>query len=170
MIFIRPNVKLTDTIKKVLAQIEPYSGDVILDITSGLRTPSEQLMIIARYAAVHGVQFHEFLPDDVHSTVMIDDKQLYCWQRTWSRLLSMGIIINPPLAAVVLDDYIVAGENRKGHLIPGSPHYGGKAFDIAARKGPDIIVKVLQAARDEGADIRSWTIERKNNCVHVDCK
>jgi hypothetical protein len=169
MIYVRPSVKRTETIDRVLEQIEPHSEGMILDITSGLRDPAEQLIIIAKYALVNKVRFPEFDPDDVHGRVTIDGQEIYQWQRTWSALLALGIIINPPLAAVVLDDYLRDGVNKKGHLIPGSPHYAGKAFDISGRPGLEKIVGVLQRARAAGAEIKGWLVERKQGAVHVDC-
>jgi len=197
-IYIRPGVKTTDTIDKVLEAIEPCTrgqgsgvkgqeSEIILDITSGLRDPADQLLIIAKFALANGVKFVEFDAKDVHGYMDQGNRvavpfenhaitdgsvhKIYTWQRTWSRLLNLGIIINPPLAALCLEDYQhpTKGLVKAGTLVQGSPHYGGKAFDISGRPGIDRIVGILATAKLAGVGIKGWLVERNNNAVHVDC-
>lgn len=169
--YIRPGVRTTDVIMQVIEDLDPFTGDLILDITSGVRTPDEQLSIIGKYAAVQGVSFPEYEAGNLYEKVLVPyrEKDVYRWQRVWSALLNRGIIINPPLAAEVLDDYFRDGVNRLGQTIPGSPHYGGKAFDISGRPGLEKIVGVLATAKLAGVGIKGWLVERNNNAVHVDC-
>ena len=169
MIYIRPDVKRSEVTDKIFEALGPFTEGITLDITSVLREPADQLMIIAKYALANGVKFVEFSAQNVHDKTTIEGQELYLWQRTWSRLLNLGIIINPPLAAVALEGYTRDGVNKKGHLIPGSPHYTGKCFDISGRPGLEKIVGVLATAKLAGVEIRGWLIERANNAVHVDC-
>ncbi len=177
----RPWVKSSPTIEVVLDGLEPFAAEagVKMVITSGLRDPLDQLRVISGYADEHGVMMPGFDPNDVHKRVTLPDlgKEVYAWQMTWSRLLHVGIIINPPLAAECLEDYIRPdGSNAKGQVIPGTPHGSGKCFDEQAdgdlRDQVDEVVKkveVLKAAKAAGVPIKGWKIERKNNAIHVDC-
>lgn len=172
--FIRPGVVTTPTIIDTLDAIAPFAFGTVLDVTSGLRTPEQQLAIIGKYAAFNGTFFPEYEPGNVHDKVLVPDagRELYRWQRTWSRLLLLGIIVNPPLAAEVLEDYIRDGVNKKGELIQGSPHYTGHAFDLSGgRNGVNMqeLKTILHGAKEAGAPIRRFLVERQNNAIHVDC-
>jgi hypothetical protein len=173
-------VESTPVIDAVLAELEPFAAEagVKMVITSGLRDPQDQLRVIAGYAAEHGVSFPEFDANDPHKKVRLaDGRDVYAWQRTWSRLLFIGIVINPPLAAECLEDYIRPnGENMKGKLLQGSVHGNGKAFDEQAdgnlKDAQDEVPKkiaVLEKAKAAGVKIKGWKVERKNNAIHVDC-
>src|SRR3990172_2220519 len=167
MYFLRPGVKTTPAIIAALKAIDEYAHGFIIDVSSGLRTPEEQLSIIGKYAAFQGVRFPEYEPGNVLEKVYVADenRDLYRWQRVWSRLLNLGIIINPPLAAEVLEDYIRDGINKKGLLIPGSPHYSGNDFDISGGRGGmhmTEITGILKKAKQGGAPVRYYLVERQN--------
>jgi hypothetical protein len=168
---IRPGVETTETIRRVLEAIEPFAGDVVLEVSSGVRDPAHQLVIIAKYAMIKNAAFAEFRADNVYEKYDINGRSLYRWQQTWSRLLALGVMINPPLAARCLEDYQhpAKGTVPAGTLIPGSPHYSGKAFDISGRRGVIAVVEVLEQAKQAGAGIRDILVERENNSIHVDC-
>ncbi len=98
----------------------------------------------------------------------------YVWQKAWSNLLHIGILINPPLKAEVLMNYIRDGKNKRGEIINPSYHETGLAFDIGGQyKGVEIINKVAEIIdnvknKHHEIGIRDFVIEHKNNCVHVD--
>ena len=172
--FIRPGVVTTPTIIETLEAIDPFTHGVILDVTSGLRTPEQQLSIIGKYAVFHSAYYAEYEPGNVYDRVLVPElgRKVYRWQRVWSKLLNLGIIINPPLAAEALDGYIRDGVNKIGQLIQGSPHYSGQAFDLSG--GPRgallrSVENVLFLAKHGGAPIRRFLVERQNNAIHVDC-
>lgn len=170
MLTIRPNVKLNDHLSKVIWDIAPYTGAVKIEVTSGVREPIDQLHLISWYALEKGVKFPEFRPQELHEKVQPVEleSEVYRWQRTWSRLLHMGVIINPPLAAVCLEDSIRPnGTNRKGEVIQGSPHSRGTAFDISGKAGFPSTEIVLKEAKAAGVGIKDWLLERENNAVHV---
>lgn len=162
-----PDITTNELIDRTLINLEPLvPKSVVLKITSGVRTPGDQLMIIAKYALVKGIIFPEFEAGDVNSKVIIEGKLLYKWQRTWSQLLNIGIIINPPLAAEVLFDYIKNGKNKKGQIIQPSPHFTGRAFDIGGSSGINKVIPILIEAVKQGI-IKDYLVERANNCLHV---
>jgi len=183
----RPWVKSTPTIDAVLKALGPFAAEagVRMIITSGLRAPLDQLRVVSGYAYENHIFFPEFAAHDVHKRVTIPElgRELYAWQRTWSALLrnvgpeDPGIVINPPLAAECLDDYIRPdGSNAKGLIIPGTPHGTGKCFDEQAdgnlKDQIDEVhmkIAVLEKAKASGVAIKGWRIERKNNAIHVDC-
>jgi len=170
MLTIRPNVKLNEALSKVIWDIAPYSGQVPIEVTSGVREPIDQLHLISWYALQKGVKFPEFRPQELHEKVQPVElaHEVYRWQRTWSRLLHLGVIINPPLAAVCLEDSLRGnGTNRKGEVIQGSPHSRGTAFDISGKAGFKAIESVLRESKAAGVGIKDWLIERENNAVHV---
>lgn len=145
-------------------------------VTSVLRTPEQQLGVIRKYAVLKEVdkEYPEIL------TCKVEDKDAngvyYKWQWAWSRLLNIGIIINPPVAAKCLFDYYRRGVNMKGRIIPPSIHSSGLAFDIGGRAGVDPtpvdeLEIVTEAMSEEPAiGIASLLLERGNNCLHVNCK
>lgn len=190
MIRIRPGVELTETIQHCITCIEPHvPADLTLEITSGFRGPKKQLEIIADYAKKKNISFPEFntiAPVDLKvplsslvprppSGIASEAKQsIYHWQRTWSKLLSSGVIINPPIAAELLSDHWITNAkgdkiNRRGAIYPTTPHIRGTAFDISGKAGIDKITKTLDAAKTAGAPIANYVIERENNAVHVNC-
>lgn len=171
MITYRPGVKMNERLVAVVEQIAPFARDISLIITSGVRDPQNQLSIIGKYAEIKGVRFKEFETGNLLDKVEIPEHGLvYRWQQTWSRLLRMGIIVNPPLAAKCLEDYKhpSKGYVSAGTLIQGSPHTRGTAFDVSGANNMGMIVGILTTAKAGGADIKDFLIERENNCVHVD--
>lgn len=135
-------------------------------VTSILRDPKDQLRIIIDYAKKLKVPV-DFTENDFD--VKIGDR--YIWQKTWSRLLNLGVIISPPRPAVCLEDYIRGGVNMKGKVINASPHFTGYAFDISGQN-LDKIIKVIEKAKLEDQNlkilIKNYLVEHNNNCVHVD--
>lgn len=137
-------------------------------VTSIKRTAEKQLEIIKDLCDDHKVRIDADCK--VKDQVMFGSRLVYAWQVAWSRLLNKGVIVNPPLAAEVLFDYFVGGENRIGKIIQPSPHFKGKSFDIGARDNFDEKLDVVkEASKDRSCGIRAVTVERKNNCIHVDC-
>jgi hypothetical protein len=173
MISFSPGIKLNARLSQVIQQIAPFAGGTMLKITSGLRDPIGQLSIIGKYAAIHGVKFSEYQVGNLYDQVIIGGfGVVYRWQQTWSRLLHLGIIVNPPLAATCLEDYTHPSKGfiKAGTFIQGSPHIQGTAFDISAANNKDRVVDILSSALAGGADIKDFLIERENNCVHVNIK
>jgi hypothetical protein len=132
-------------------------------VTSGVRTSEDQLRIIRQYLKSKGLA--DNYPEAMTALVddRTDDDEHFVWQKAWSHLLSVGVIINPPLPAVALMDYIRNGVNKKGQLIGMSPHTRGTAFDL---KGIESL-KIVQALKLKGK-IRGYLVERENNAIHVD--
>jgi hypothetical protein len=133
----------------------------------------QQLDLIRQYAQLKGVvhQFPSILAAQLRKKIWYNTVSVYEWQPAWSRLLEIGVIINPPLAAAALFDYIRDGVNKKGQIIGASPHFAGHAFDIGG--GPDGIDDELRIVTKAMPDIQALThivVERENNCLHVDCE
>ena len=177
---LRAGVHLTPSISRTLELMDKYFDGEPSVITSGLRTQQDQISIIMQKLIRHkkDVEFKEFVwgveqrshPAD---TVHVDelDRDLFWWQRAWSRLLNMGDIVNPPLPAEVLFDYYRPGStnNKKGEIIQISPHQRGLAFDIGG--GDDLLGKskcVVKAVESRECFISNFLIEKINNAVHVD--
>jgi hypothetical protein len=145
-------------------------------VTSIKRTPEDQLRIIRDYCVKKGVvnEFPEILfdrPVTGRDEVTGFLEPIYYWQRAWSRLLNIGVIINPPMGAKCLFDYInKEGVNKIGQIILPSPHFFGKSFDIGG--GPngigDELDIVKMAAADPKVGIKKYVIERENNAIHID--
>ena len=155
---------------------------ITLIATRGHSTPLEQLHIIGAYS--QGFHYPEFNSHDVHAMtdVELDGKVTheYCWLRTWGECLHRGLIINPPLAAVVPFDYKRNGVNKKGLLIPASNHIVPLDIDPLVKTCPidfsqmigphaDIVqvAAIMQKAQEAGVPILSITIEHGNGCVHI---
>jgi hypothetical protein len=172
MISFRPGIKLNDRLSAVIQQLAPFAGDVILTITSGIRDPEDQLSSIGKYAVARGVKFAEYEVGNLYDKVSLPDigGEVYRWQQTWSRLLHLGVIINPPLAAHCLEDYHhpTKGHVPRGTLIQGSPHFRGTAFDISGANNLEEVIGVVTTAKAGGAEIKDFLVERENNCVHID--
>jgi hypothetical protein len=176
---VNKTVILTRAIEPVIMALDAYfeKAGKTAYVTSGLRDSSTQLSIIRGYLAKTGMD--KFYPDAM-SCQLNDKKQfgtdiIYVWQLAWSALLSKGIIINPPLPAKCLMDYVRDGKNKKGQVISSSPHFNGTAFDIGG--GTDGIdgnvtseLKIItQALKDNLPGLKGFLPERNNNCVHCDC-
>lgn len=180
-----PAVNLTPVIDPVIVALDTYfrEANTLAWVTSGLRTGLDQLRIIRQYldrlqlAAKYPVGMTCHLYDKIRWTGEGHvNKEVYAWQPAWSRLLKEGIIINPPVTAEVLSDYIRNGMNRKGVIISPSPHFNGTAFDIGG--GADGIsgqvnneLAIIKKAFKAGVPgMVGYLAERANNCVHIDCK
>lgn len=174
---LRSGVIRTAVTDPVIARLEPYFAErnhhAIVE--SIFRDPDAQLRLIQKYCRQRNVKYTQVHWATVKSRIEFQGRDVYQWQPAWSALLSIGVIINPPLDAVCLMDYWRDGINKKGRMIPASPHQRGTEFDIGGRGGSDATVTdelaVVQEAmrRDPAIGIRSYTIERENNCLHISC-
>lgn len=146
-------------------------------VTSILRTPEQQLKIIRDYCIKRGVttEYKEILQNRFFTdTIKLGSsyEDVYFWQPAWSKLLNIGVIINPPLAAKCLYDYVSRGVNKKGTTISASTHFFGKAFDIGGGpKGVEEKLKVIKTSTDDPASgIKSFLVERENNAIHINVR
>jgi hypothetical protein len=161
-LIVPPSVKLNEKLDQVLYDIDCDFREAPERVTSGIRDSADQLRIIRQYLRSNGL-------DDNFPEAMVcefDDRFTdgeYAWQKAWSKLLNIGVIINPPLPAVVLMDYIRSGVNKKGQVIGMSPHTRGTAFDLS---GLDSL-RIVQALKLKGK-IKGYLVERANNCLHCD--
>ena len=176
-LIVKPDVRLTPTIIPVIKALDVFFEKAGLKayVTSGERTSQDQLDIIRMYSKRFGVdkEFPEIRNCGVLSMITMGTGKVFTWQRAWSRLLNIGVIINPPLPAKALFDYFRDGVNKKGTQIGYSPHYYGHAFDIGGGLDHDItnelhVVEVAFASKMIKG-FKGFLPERKNNCVHVDC-
>jgi hypothetical protein len=176
MIKIKPNAVIDDYQQSVINDIEPHTIGHTLVVTRGHATPLSQLETIHDYAIMHNCLYPEFEAGNLYekNIVIIDGlaKNVYLWQRTWSQLLNVGIIINPPVTAEVLSNYFKDGVNKKGELILPSPHILSNPIDFSAKIDgiPNMkeVVSILTDAKTAGARIRVIKPEPKNGCVHID--
>lgn len=174
----REDVKKSPAIVRTAELLDPHFEGEPSIITSGVRTKEDQLALIMQKLAKHGKdrEFHEFVFGvierwPIDKTVHIDDinRDLYWWQRGWSRLLNIGEIINPPFPAEVMFDYQADGRNKKGEIIQISNHMRGLALDIGGADDIKAKAKCVLAAVNAGDSfIKGWRIEGVNNCVHID--
>lgn len=165
---------MTPILEQVIEACEPYFAKYghHAEVTSGLRTPEEQVNLIKKFAAQHNVgSFKELTKADVDSKGMVDLRYLYFWQRAWSWLLHIGVIVNPPRDAECLFDYWSGGINKRGQIIHASPHFLGKSFDTGGGTDhdPSNEFGILQEAKMNGVGIVTLKLERANNAVHADC-
>jgi hypothetical protein len=175
-LIVKPNVVLTPHIDGVIAQLDAFFAAANLKafVTSGLRDSDSQLRIIRNELTRRHIasDFQEaFQP--LTDKIIWEGQEVYAWQPAWSKLLSLGYIVNPPLTAKVLMDYVRPGssENRKGQLIGQSPHTRGTAFDIGGGvNGLTDEVIVLVNAKEKVNGMKDYLIERNNNAIHVDCR
>lgn len=168
---VKPSVRLSPQMIPVILGLEKYfqEAGVVAWVTSGIRNSMDQLNTIVKYCKKYHVdnEFPEVL------TCLPTDKRKdgkYVWQPAWSRLLNIGVIINPPFPAVCLFDYYSDGKNKKGRLIGHSPHYYGNGVDIGGGVDHDIsneLPPVQRALADKLPGLKSYLVERKNNCIHL---
>jgi len=168
-------VRLTPIIEPVIIALDKYfeHANLKASVTSGERTSGDQLRIIRNYAIKYGIdkQYPEILTCGVLDKDS-EDSKIFAWQKAWSKLLNINIIVNPPIAANCLFDYIREGVNKKGQVIGYSPHYYGKAFDIGGGfdHDPTNELAVIKTAMvDKLKGLKGYLLERKQNCLHVDC-
>ena len=179
-------VKRTAQTDLVIAKLEPYfeKVSIIGRITSVLRDSTMQLATIQDLAVKNNLVATDFKLDFIYMS-MYQGKPVPYWQIVWSTLLSRGVIVNPPIAAVCLMDYTAAnGVNKKGMTINETPHHTGLCFDTGARiwlrpedvgdnsklinRLDDIYQIILQASSDGVGIIKeSIILEHSNNCCHA---
>lgn len=169
-------VRLTPIIEPVIIALDKYfeAANLTARVTSGERTSGDQLTIIRKYSTTYKVdkEFPEILTCGVMDKIDFQGKKIFSWQQAWSKLLSINIIVNPPLPAACLFDYIRDGVNKKGQIINHSPHYYGKAFDIGGGLDHDPtneLAVIKTAMFDKLKGLKGYLLERKQNCLHVDC-
>lgn len=173
-LIVRRGVRLTPIIEPVILALDAYFKEANLKatVTSGERTSGDQLRIVKNYSKKFVKdEFPEVYDCDVMDKFMIGEVQVFKWQRAWSRLLNKGIIVNPPLPARCLFDYIRNGVNKKGQEIGASPHFYGRAFDIGGGldHDPTNELEVIKKAMGKVKGLKGYLLERKNNCLHIDC-
>ena len=159
----------TPTIESFLHAFESQIPEIEkITATSGLRTAQDQTRIIDNYATSRGIYYPEFVVNDVDGTFLCDEfgKIIHTWQRTWSKLLELKVIINPPSDAECLYPYWKDGVNRQGSIIRATVHKYGKAVDLWA-ESLDTIVKNLENAKKNGVKFNNYLVERENDAVHV---
>jgi hypothetical protein len=155
-------IVLNERLNSTLCAIDKYWPPNGERVTSGVRTPEDSLRIIRTYLKKKDLA--RIYPEAM--TCEMDDlnpDKTYVWQKAWSHLLNLGVIINPPKPAVCLMDYYRNGVNKKGQIIQQSPHTRGTAIDLSGTDS-EVIVKRLV----EDNMIRGYLVERENNCIHCD--
>lgn len=172
-LLVKDGVKLTNSIEPVIIALDAHfaKNNLKAFVTSGLRDAESQLRVIQSYLKKRGLdqQYPQVM------TCQVIDKSAdgnYVWQMAWSHLLSTGLIINPPLRAICLMDYIRGGKNKKGDWINQTPHASGKSFDIGGgTNGMTDEARVLKAVLAEKSipELKGILEEGENNAVHVDC-
>lgn len=166
----------TSITDSVISKLDKYfeQSELHAKVTSILRTQEKQLEIIQSYLIRYKLdgEYQDTMTchvEDYHTNDK--NEKIYAWQLAWSKLLNIGIIINPPVKAVVLLDYIKQGVNKKGEFIPESNHFSGKAFDIGG--GSDISEELYVVSdamkKDKLLGIKNYVVERQNNCLHINC-
>lgn len=167
-LIVLPSVVLTPTIEPIIVKLDKYFEEAKLKafVTSGLRSPIDQLRIIRNYLTKKGL--HTKYPEAMNCG--LNDKHpdgTYLWQLGWSALLNAGLIINPPLRAKVLMNYIRNGVNKKGQFINQTPHSTGTALDIGG--GANGIMDELAVLTKANKDLKFKQLlaEHDNNCVHI---
>jgi len=176
---LRATVHLTPSIQRTIELMDKFFDGEPTDVTDGFRTTHDQLALIIKKLATHGkdMEFMEFV-QGIKQSFRIEDtahipeinRDLFWWQRGWSRLLNIGEIINPPVPAEVMFDYVNDGRNKKGEIIQISNHQHGLAVDFGG--GKNLLAKskcVLKAKESGECFIKNFRIEKgAQNCVHVD--
>jgi hypothetical protein len=153
-------VRLTPRIEKTLAALEPYfqKANINVRVTSGYRSPQHQLELIREQAIAYGLD--KKYPSIRTATVA----DIESWRGAWDELLNVkGYIINPPVPAKCL-----LGE-RRGKVVPASPHILGKSFDLATGDRADLgrVAALVEAFRRDAGLKMQIRIEHENNAVHV---
>jgi len=179
MIHKREGAKFDGNQIEVMARIEPFTTGLNIEATRGHSTPQEQLETIEKYARQNKCLFPEFMP-----SAPVDIKKnipgvglVFHWQRIWSKLLSIGIVVNPPEPAICLEDYTrPSGEQMKGKIIEASTHIFGEnngmyPIDFSQKVNgiPNIglVERIMVKAKAAGAGISFVKVEVNNGCVHI---
>jgi hypothetical protein len=169
---VNSNVVLNPLIEKVVCALDKHfeKANQKALVTSGVRTPVDQLRIIRQYLVSEKLasKYPEALTGEVTDKV----GENYVWQMGWSALLNHGIIINPPLKAKLLMNYFNAsGVNRIGDYFNQTAHSNGACVDIGGgANGLNDELAVVSEAKKEIPEIVNWVIERNNNCLHLNLK
>jgi len=167
-LIVKEGVTLTPVIEPIIIKLDKYFEQAGLKayVTSGLRSPEDQLQVIRKYLIKNGLD--KTYPGTMNCKLNDKDEQgNYLWQYGWSALLNDGLIINPPLKAKVLMNYIKNGVNKKGQYINQTPHSTGTALDIGggANAIMDEYAVLLLANKD--LKFKQLLPEHNNNCVHI---
>lgn len=149
----------------VICALDKYFEARPKQITSIKRDPRDQMRIIINYA----LKFKIPVNFDEGSVDIKLDNGNYIWQDIWSKLLSIGIMANPPREAACLYQYMhsVKGTVPAGTVIRPSSHFSGDAFDIDGIVG-EILDKAMKDEPEIG--IASYLVEHSNDCTHVNVK
>jgi hypothetical protein len=184
-----PTVELTDLICISVEAARPHfeKHQIKGEVTSGKRDALNQVKEIIRQAHEHGIAdlFPEFVqgikegwaPEVlVDAPVEIQTKykltKVYWWQRTLSRELAIGVIINPAIKCHILDKYVrkSTGEDMDGKFMEASDHEHGTCWDLGARQQLDekkVVAEECQA--DPACRISYIRVELVNGCIHFGC-
>lgn len=170
---IQASVVLTPVIAPVIESLDRYFEKANLKavVTSGLRDKTDQLRVIRQYLTKKGLA--EKYPDAMTCALAdVYTDGTFKWQMAWSNLLHVGVIINPPVTAKCLMDYMKNGRNLKGATIPPTAHARGTAFDIGGSgNGVADEAAVIQKAMDDKLPgLVSFLVERENNAIHCNCR
>lgn len=166
---------LNESIIRTVSILDPFFDGEPSIVTSGVRTEADQLRIIEEKVLRHGLgskyfEWGMFLGNKADCRTNINGGgSVYWWQRTWSDLLEIGNIVNPPIAAVCLSNYVRPdGKAMKGVEIGISSHQKGRAFDIGGGMNLKAKEKCLLAAL-KGAQtfIVNYRVEQINNAIHL---
>lgn len=182
MITIRESAILDDNQKKIIFNVQPFTVGLDMEVTRGHDTPRGQLQTIAKYAKQNGVYFPEFDPEieDIGAIVDIPTVgRVKTWERTWGKLLNIGVIINPPQTGTCYFPYVrPSGEQMLGKTIDPSPHIKPLNdpnpcpidWSIKVNGVANIVLaqKILNKAKEAGAGIRKIVPESRNGCIHTD--
>jgi len=172
---VKDGVVLTPIIDKVITSLDPYFEKHPSFVTSGLRTPNDQLRIIRNALTSHGLanEFKDAFEKQIFDRITFQGESVYAWQPGWSKLLNIGFVVNPPYTAKALFDYFRPGsaDNRKGKIIGQTPHKDGTAFDIGggANGITDELACIQKAMGDKLPGLKGFLAEHGNNAVHCDC-
>ena len=176
-LIIKPTVILTPTISPVIAALNSFFVKFNKDayVTSGLRDADIQLSIIQHYLIVNklDLEYPDAMLRQIDAKMLFEGKDVYCWQPAWSKLLNLGVIINPPRDAECLMSYIRSGVEKKGQIIQTSPHMRGTAFDIGGgedKSTSDELLVVHFAFTQGILGFINYLVEPRNNAIHCDCR
>jgi len=174
-LIVKSSVKLTPVIDPVITALDKFFAEAKIKsyVTSGLRDATDQLEVIRMY--LKAKKLDQKYP---HAMVCrVDDFEFneYAWQMAWSNLLAIGVIINPPLRAKCLMDYMSGGKNKKGEFINQTPHATGNCFDIGGAGGlnstiADELVVMEKAMKTGISGLINILPEHNNNAIHCDCR
>ncbi len=176
-LILKAGFKNTAIIDPVLTGLDKICEELGIKLlaTSGLRDSTDQLDLIRKYLINNGLRnqyedvfkhnFDEKVTDPTHG-------EIYAWQLGWSRLLNIGVIVNPPKDAICLLDYKRDGINKKGMLIHKSPHFNGTCIDLGGgNNGLEDELKVVKLAMARKLPgLVGYLYEPKNNAIHLDCE